>query len=44
MQVDILDKALLRPGRFDRTITIDKPDIRGRVAIFGDSLFLPPQH
>jgi ATP-dependent 26S proteasome regulatory subunit len=34
-KVDILDKALLRPGRFDRTITIDKPDIRGRVAIFG---------
>lgn len=33
-RVDILDKALLRPGRFDRTITIDKPDIRGRVAIF----------
>jgi AFG3 family protein len=31
---DILDKALLRPGRFDRQINIDKPDIRGRAQIF----------
>jgi len=31
---DILDKALLRPGRFDRSITVDKPDIRGRKEIF----------
>eukprot|EP00271_Cylindrocystis_brebissonii_P005137 TRINITY_DN17081_c0_g1_i1.p1 TRINITY_DN17081_c0_g1~~TRINITY_DN17081_c0_g1_i1.p1 ORF type:complete len:918 (-),score=218.58 TRINITY_DN17081_c0_g1_i1:2080-4833(-) len=31
---DILDKALLRPGRFDRTITIDRPDINGREQIF----------
>lgn len=31
---DILDKALLRPGRFDRQITIDRPDIRGREQIF----------
>ncbi|XP_014494437.1 ATP-dependent zinc metalloprotease FTSH 10, mitochondrial isoform X2 [Vigna radiata var. radiata] len=30
----ILDKALLRPGRFDRQIEIDKPDIKGRDQIF----------
>ncbi len=30
---DILDKALLRPGRFDRQIIIDKPDITGRLEI-----------
>lgn len=30
---DILDPALLRPGRFDRQIVVDKPDIRGRKAI-----------
>lgn len=28
---DVLDKALLRPGRFDRRIIVDKPDLRGRV-------------
>jgi len=31
---DILDKALSRPGRFDRQISIDKPDIIGRDQIF----------
>jgi cell division protease FtsH len=30
---DILDSALLRPGRFDRRITIERPDIRGRLDI-----------
>ncbi len=30
---DVLDKALLRPGRFDRQIVVDKPDYRGRVEI-----------
>jgi cell division protease FtsH len=30
---DVLDPALLRPGRFDRRVTLDKPDIRGRLAI-----------
>merc|ERR1711871_473923 len=33
-RVDILDNALTRPGRFDRQITVDKPDIKGRKAIF----------
>jgi len=33
-RVDVLDAALTRPGRFDRTIAIDKPDIKERKAIF----------
>ena len=32
---DILDPALLRPGRFDRQIVVDRPDLRGREAILG---------
>ena len=31
---DVLDSALLRPGRFDRMISVDKPDVVGREAIF----------
>merc|ERR1712151_744095 len=33
-RVDVLDKALTRPGRFDRQIMVDKPDIIGRKQIF----------
>ena len=33
-RVDILDKALLRAGRFDRQIYVDLPDVNDRVAIF----------
>ena len=32
---DILDPALLRPGRFDRRVVLDNPDLRGRKAILG---------
>ncbi|MCP4247775.1 MAG: AAA family ATPase, partial [bacterium] len=32
-RVDVLDKALLRPGRFDRQVVVDRPDLRGRLAI-----------
>lgn len=30
---DVLDPALLRPGRFDRQVILDRPDIRGRIAV-----------
>ncbi len=32
-RADILDPALLRPGRFDRQITVDRPDVIGREAV-----------
>ena len=31
---DVLDPALLRPGRFDRHVTVDRPSLKGRKAIF----------
>ncbi|HVA45483.1 MAG TPA: ATP-dependent zinc metalloprotease FtsH [Pirellulales bacterium] len=31
---DVLDPALLRPGRFDRHVTVDRPNLKGREAIF----------
>lgn len=37
-RVDILDKALIRPGRFDRKIFIPKPSMRGRIEILKASL------
>ena len=30
---EVLDPALLRPGRFDRRVIVDKPDLKGRVDI-----------
>ncbi|PSR75914.1 hypothetical protein PHLCEN_2v8828 [Hermanssonia centrifuga] len=33
-RADVLDPALMRPGRFDRHITVDRPDVGGRKAIF----------
>jgi cell division protease FtsH len=30
---EVLDPALLRPGRFDRQVVVDRPDIQGRIAI-----------
>ncbi len=32
-RADVLDEALLRPGRFDRTVTVEAPDVTGRLAI-----------
>ena len=32
---DVLDPALLRPGRFDRRVTVNRPDVKGREGIFG---------
>lgn len=32
---DVLDSALLRPGRFDRRVTLDAPDLKSRIAILG---------
>jgi len=32
---DVLDQALLRPGRFDRQVMLEKPDIAGRISILG---------
>ena len=34
-RADVLDPALLRPGRFDRQIVVDRPDLLGRIAILG---------
>jgi len=34
-RIDILDQALLRPGRFDRKVTVDLPDFKGRQRILG---------
>jgi cell division protease FtsH len=41
---DILDPALLRPGRFDRQVTLDRPDIKGRKAILEVHIKGKPLH
>jgi cell division protease FtsH len=41
---DVLDKALLRPGRFDREIHVGLPDIKGREQILGVHIQKVPQH
>ena len=33
-RLDVLDKALLRPGRFDRQIFVPPPDVKGRASLF----------
>ena len=38
-RVDILDPALMRPGRFDRQIYVPAPDIKGRASIFKVSTY-----
>lgn len=37
---DVLDSALLRPGRFDRQVTVDRPDVAGRIRILQVVTFL----
>jgi cell division protease FtsH len=39
---DVLDPALLRPGRFDRTVLVPKPDLKGRAEILGVHARKPP--
>ena len=36
-RVDILDPAILRPGRFDRKVMVGRPDVKGRLEILQDS-------
>ena len=33
LNMQVLDQALLRPGRFDRQVTVDRPDVQGRVKV-----------